>query len=64
MFDTDASGALDSGEIQQALGTMGITRTIEEVEKMIALVDMDGSGELGFLEFVKMVWPRTHAQPR
>ena len=55
MFDSDASGALDAGEIQQALSTMGITRSLGEVESMIALVDIDGSGELGFLEFVKMV---------
>jgi len=55
MYDTDASGELDVNEIQQALSQMGLIKTLEEVEKMVSLVDEDGTGELGFLEFVKMV---------
>lgn len=55
MFDTDGSGALDAGEIQEVLASLGSEMELAEVEKIINKIDEDGDGELNFFEFISLV---------
>ncbi|KAG8458016.1 hypothetical protein KFE25_007223 [Diacronema lutheri] len=54
-FDRDGSGAIDSFELRATLQSMGQQPTDEELFDMIAEVDADGSGEIDFPEFLKVM---------
>lgn len=54
-FDTDASGKIDAEELTQAMKTLGLERTPDEIKKMIADVDTSGTGEIEFPDFVEMM---------
>lgn len=55
LFDKDGGGTIDAGELGDALRQMGQKVTDEEVAKMIAEVDDDGTGEIEFPEFCAMM---------
>merc|ERR1719364_269139 len=55
LFDTDGSGNIDVKELTIAMKALGCEPKPGEIEKMIADVDDDGSGEIGFPEFLKMM---------
>jgi len=55
MYDTDGSGALDADEIVEALAKLGVQKTTEEADAMIATVDPEETGEIGFNQFVKLM---------
>ena len=44
LFDTDGSGTIDTKELQVALRALGFDSKKEKVRKMIADIDLDGSG--------------------
>ena len=44
LFDTDGSGSIDTKELQVALRALGFDSKKEKVRKMIADIDLDGSG--------------------
>jgi len=46
LFDTDGSGMIDTKELQVALRALGFDSKKEKVRKMIADIDLDGSGAL------------------
>lgn len=46
LFDTDGSGTIDTKELQVALRALGFDSKKEKVRKMIADIDLDGSGAL------------------
>lgn len=50
-LDADNSGNLDKGEVQQALERIGKVVTAEEVDRAMADMDDDNSGEVGLEEF-------------
>mmetsp|Transcript_32360 Transcript_32360/g.82491 ORF Transcript_32360/g.82491 Transcript_32360/m.82491 type:complete len:152 (-) Transcript_32360:79-534(-) len=54
-FDKDNSGAIDAWELRATLQSMGQDPTDEELFDMIAEVDSDGSGEIDFSEFLKVI---------
>eukprot|EP00316_Scyphosphaera_apsteinii_P022478 CAMPEP_0119307484 /NCGR_PEP_ID=MMETSP1333-20130426/7968_1 /TAXON_ID=418940 /ORGANISM="Scyphosphaera apsteinii, Strain RCC1455" /LENGTH=153 /DNA_ID=CAMNT_0007311037 /DNA_START=13 /DNA_END=474 /DNA_ORIENTATION=- len=54
-FDKDHSGAIDMWELRATLQSMGQDPTDEELFDMIAEVDSDGSGEIDFAEFLKVI---------
>mmetsp|Transcript_1420 Transcript_1420/g.4023 ORF Transcript_1420/g.4023 Transcript_1420/m.4023 type:complete len:151 (+) Transcript_1420:85-537(+) len=54
-FDKDGSGAIDVFELRATLQSMGQEPTDEELFDMIAEVDADGSGEIDFPEFLKVM---------
>ena len=55
LFDTDGSGNIDVKELTVAMKALGCEPKPGEIEKMIADVDDDGGGEIGFDEFLKMM---------
>jgi len=54
-FDADGCGSIDAQELEGLLTAFGVRPTAAELEKMIHEVDADGSGEIGFEEFLRMV---------
>merc|ERR1712070_584961 len=54
-FDVDGGGSIDAAELKGLLNAFGVTPTDEELETMIHEVDEDGSGEIEFEEFLRMV---------
>ncbi|KAJ1638008.1 flagellar outer dynein arm light chain 5 [Pavlovales sp. CCMP2436] len=61
-FDVDASGAIDSIELRATLQAVGQNPSDEELFDMIAEVDADGSGEIDFPEFLKVMMAQKQKQ--
>ena len=55
LFDTDQSGYIDGKELKVAMRALGFEPKKEEVQKMIAEVDIDGSGQIHYEDFVKLM---------
>merc|ERR1712139_113165 len=55
LFDTDGSGDIDIKELTIAMKALGCEPKPGEIEKLIGDVDDDGSGEIGFPEFLRMM---------
>ncbi|RAL51548.1 hypothetical protein DM860_011050 [Cuscuta australis] len=55
LFDTDNSGTIDAKELNVAMRALGFEATEEEIKRMIAEVDKDGSGAIDFEEFEHMM---------
>merc|ERR1711959_157020 len=51
----DGSGNIDVKELTVAMKALGCEPKPGEIEKMISEVDDDGSGEIGFPEFLQMM---------
>jgi Ca2+-binding EF-hand superfamily protein len=54
LFDTDQSGYIDGKELKVAMRALGFEPKKEEVQKMIAEVDVDGSGRIHYEDFASM----------
>eukprot|EP00903_Cladosiphon_okamuranus_P015076 g13945.t1 len=54
-FDRDDSGTIDSAELATVLRSLGYTPTNEQLTKLMNKVDLDGSGDISFEEFVMMM---------
>lgn len=55
LLDGDGSGAIGSEELAEAFSFMEVTITKEELRKMVALGDVDGSGSIEYGEFVDIM---------
>jgi centrin-1 len=55
LFDTDGSGAIDAKELKVAMRALGFDPKKDEVKKMIADVDTDGFGTIGFDDFMALM---------
>ncbi|KAK3261868.1 hypothetical protein CYMTET_29247 [Cymbomonas tetramitiformis] len=57
-MDADGSGEISADELQDPLMSTGIARNRQEVEYVVSTVDDDGSGEIGFEEFLRLLKPK------
>jgi len=55
LFDKDGDGTITADELGVVMRSLGRNPTREELEAMIAEVDEDGSGEIEFPEFLKLM---------
>lgn len=51
MFDTDGSGTIDAKELKVAMRALGFEPKKEEIKKMIADIDKEGSGTIDYNDF-------------
>jgi Ca2+-binding EF-hand superfamily protein len=54
LFDTDGSGLISCQELHKAIKSLGIEVEIDMVEDMINGVDGDATGDISFVEFIKL----------
>eukprot|EP00802_Teleaulax_amphioxeia_P004645 Tamp_04649.p1 GENE.Tamp_04649~~Tamp_04649.p1 ORF type:complete len:798 (+),score=167.98 Tamp_04649:99-2492(+) len=54
-YDVDGQGSIDRDEFRDALESMHVHLSDQELEELIAKVDEDGSGEIEFNEFKAMI---------
>ena len=52
-FDKDQGGSIDSDELKECLKCLGENVLDEEVNDMIAAMDIDGDGTINYEEFLK-----------
>ena len=55
VFDRDGNGFITKSELSQALSALGEDVPEDEVENMIKHADLDGDGQVNFLDFTKMM---------
>ncbi|XP_026136080.1 caltractin [Carassius auratus] len=55
LFDTDGSGNIDVKELKVAMRALGFEPKKEEIKKMIADIDKEGSGVISFNDFLSMM---------
>ncbi|CAE7935950.1 fimA, partial [Symbiodinium sp. KB8] len=53
--DADGNGAIDKSEVSKVFAAIGEQATDEQVEKMVAEIDLDSDGRVSFPEFLKMI---------
>jgi Ca2+-binding EF-hand superfamily protein len=55
LFDTDGSESIDPKELKVALRALGFEPTKDEVKRLVAEIDREGSGTIDFNEFLAIV---------
>ena len=55
MFDKDGGGSISVEELGQALRALGQDASEEELSRILAVVDADGSGQIEFEEFLQLI---------
>uniref|UniRef100_A0A8C6SF43 Centrin 4 n=1 Tax=Neogobius melanostomus TaxID=47308 RepID=A0A8C6SF43_9GOBI len=55
LFDTDGTGVIDVKELKVAMRALGFEPKKEEIKKMIADIDKEGSGTIDFDDFLNMM---------
>ncbi|CAD5113613.1 DgyrCDS2773 [Dimorphilus gyrociliatus] len=55
IFDANGDGYIDSAELRHLLTNVGEKLSDEDVDEMIAEVDVDGDGKVNWKEFVQMM---------
>jgi hypothetical protein len=54
-LDSDGSGTLETEELGKAMDMMGIELTEDEVVRLTARLDIDGDGDINYMEFIRFV---------
>ncbi|GJQ75093.1 hypothetical protein Trydic_g9706 [Trypoxylus dichotomus] len=55
LFDTEGTGKIDSKELKVAIRALGFEPKKEEIKRMIADIDKEGSGKLSFDDFLQLM---------
>ena len=55
LFDTDHSGTIDTDELKQALGNLGIDAKNQTLQNMMNEIDKNQSGTIDLDEFIEMM---------
>jgi len=54
MFDVDGTGLIETKELKVALRALGFEPKKEEIKKMIADIDKEGKGKIGYEDFLSL----------
>ncbi|MGB0562188.1 MAG: EF-hand domain-containing protein [Spirulinaceae cyanobacterium] len=60
IYDQDGNGAIDLQELQHVMDCLGEEPTEAELQAMIQAVDENGSGQIEFDEFLKLMMTDWH----
>ncbi|GBG28865.1 Nephrocystin-4 [Hondaea fermentalgiana] len=63
-FDKDGNGRISPAECREGLREIGVDAPAQEIQELIAKVDVDGSGELELDEFIGFLRAPASASPR
>lgn len=55
LFDTEGTGKIETKELKVAMRALGFEPKKEEIKKMVAEIDKDGTGTLSFEEFLNLM---------
>lgn len=55
LFDTEATGLIDSKELKVAIRALGFEPKKEEIKRMIAEIDKNGTGKITFTDFQQLM---------
>ncbi|XP_050101526.1 uncharacterized protein LOC126581719 [Anopheles aquasalis] len=55
LFDSEGTGMIDTKELKVAIRALGFEPKKEEIKKMIAEIDKDGSGKISFDDFLQLM---------
>jgi centrin-1 len=55
LFDTDGSGTIDAKELKVALRALGYEPKNSDIKDIIATVGADGSGDIGYSEWLNVI---------
>ncbi|KAL8429178.1 hypothetical protein Efla_006314 [Eimeria flavescens] len=55
LFDTDGSGCIDAKELKVAMRALGFEPKKDEIRKLIASVDAEGTGSIEFADFLSLM---------
>ena len=55
LFDKDGNGLISASELKAVMKNVGESMNDTEIEQMIKEVDIDGDGQINYIEFVKML---------
>lgn len=55
LFDSEGTGMIDTKELKVAIRALGFEPKKEEIKKMIAEIDKDGSGKISFEDFLQLM---------
>ena len=55
LFDTDGSGAIDAKELKVAMRALGFEPSKEEVKRMMAEADREGTGKIEYKDFLELM---------
>jgi calmodulin len=56
IFDSDGNGTISAEELRQIMKNLGENLTDEEINDMVNEADLDGDGEIDYMEFVRMMF--------
>mmetsp|Transcript_13693 Transcript_13693/g.18356 ORF Transcript_13693/g.18356 Transcript_13693/m.18356 type:complete len:360 (+) Transcript_13693:773-1852(+) len=63
-IDADGSGEIDVEELADPLLSSGLAQTMDDVRELVRGVDEDGSGAIGFSEFLNIMRPKQQGNTR
>eukprot|EP00915_Cephaloidophora_sp_WS-2016_P002572 GHVH01003450.1.p1 GENE.GHVH01003450.1~~GHVH01003450.1.p1 ORF type:complete len:151 (+),score=41.48 GHVH01003450.1:52-504(+) len=55
VFDRDGNGFISAAELRHVMTNLGEKLSDEEVDEMIREADIDGDGQINYVEFVRMM---------
>ena len=55
LFDTDGSGSIDAKELKVAMRALGFEPSKDEVKRMMAEADREGTGKIEYKDFLDLM---------